>query len=282
MRIRGRKIAKQIFAELKQEVDDLSDSGFNVPGLAVVLIGEDPASKVYVSRKHKRAISLGFYQETHHLPNETTQEALLSLIDTLNSKPKIHGILVQLPLPNHIDEQAVIEAISPQKDVDGFHPYSTGLLSQGHGSFIPCTAKGVMLLLESLDVSLSGQHAVVIGRSNIVGRPVAQLLEQSNCTVTICHSRTRNLDQHLAMADIVVVAVGRARFIHGSQLKKGCIVIDVGINRLQDGSLCGDVDFASAEAIAHAITPVPGGVGPMTIAMLMSNTVDSWKRSQSS
>lgn len=282
MRIRGRKIAKQVFANLKQEVDNGIDSGCGAPGLAVVLIGEDPASKVYVSRKHKRAISLGFYQETHRLAEDTTQEELLSLVHTLNKSPKIHGILVQLPLPKHIDEQAVIEAISPEKDVDGFHPYSTGLLSQGHGSFIPCTAKGVMVLLESLELSLSGLHAVVIGRSNIVGRPVAQLLEQSNCTVTICHSRTRNLDQHLAMADIVVVAVGRANFVHGSQLKEGCVVIDVGINRLEDGSLCGDVDFESAEKIAHAITPVPGGVGPMTIAILMANTVESWKRSQSS
>ena len=279
MRIRGRQIAKQIFAQLKQEVAQsqrAKDS--SKPGLAVVLIGEDPASKVYVSRKHKRAISLGFYQETHRLAESTTQEELLALVEQLNGNDRIHGILVQLPLPKHIDEQAVIEAITPEKDVDGFHPYNTGLLSQGHGTFIPCTAKGVLVLLQSLEKPLSGLHAVVIGRSNIVGRPVAQLLEQSNCTVTLCHSRTQNLKQHLALADIVVVAVGRPNFVHGSQLKPGCIVIDVGINRLDDGRLCGDVDFESAEPVAQAITPVPGGVGPMTIAILMENTVLSWKR----
>jgi methylenetetrahydrofolate dehydrogenase (NADP+)/methenyltetrahydrofolate cyclohydrolase len=247
----------------------------------VVLIGSDPASKIYVSRKRKRALSLGFHQETHRLPETTTQKELLVLVNQLNNDERIHGILVQLPLPKHIEDQAVIEAIAPHKDVDGFHPYNTGLLSQGHAAFIPCTAKGVLVLLQSLNVSLSGMHAVVIGRSNIVGRPVAQLLEQNNCTVTLCHSRTKDLAHHLSSADVVVVAVGIPNFVHGSMLKEGVIVIDVGINRLENRSLCGDVDFASAEPVAHAITPVPGGVGPMTIAILMENTVKSWKKIQS-
>ena len=276
MLISGKKIAKEVFAQIKQELEGEEAK----PGLAVVLIGEDPASKIYVSRKHKRAMSLGYHQETHRLPEDTTQETLFALIDRLNEDDKIHGILVQLPLPKHIDSDLVLKRIRPEKDVDGFHPYNAGLLSQGQGHLIPCTAKGVAVMLESLDTPLSGLHAVVIGRSNIVGRPVAQLLEQHNCTVTLCHSRTQNLDMHLACADIVVAAVGRANFVHGSSLKEGCIVIDVGINRLENGSLCGDVDFASAKEKAKAITPVPGGVGPMTIAMLMKNTLESWKRSR--
>lgn len=276
MLISGKKIAKEVFAQIKQELNDHSSP----PGLAVVLIGSDPASKIYVSRKHKRALSLGFHQETHRLPEETTQEELLTIIDRLNKDEKIHGILVQLPLPKHIDSELILKRIQPEKDVDGFHPYNAGLLSQGQGYLVPCTAKGISVMLTSLDIPLSGMHAVVVGRSNIVGRPVAQLLEQHNCTVTLCHSRTKNLDVHLGHADIVVAAVGRPNFIHGSTLKQGCIVIDVGINRLENGSLCGDVDFESAKEKAQAITPVPGGVGPMTIAMLMKNTLESWKRTQ--
>ena len=274
MLISGRAIAKEVFSQIKQELEDLTD----VPGLAVILIGEDPASRIYVSRKHKRARALGFHQETYRLPTQTTQDELLIYIERLNRDENIHGILVQLPLPKHINTDQVLKCIRPEKDVDGFHPYNAGLLSQGQSSLVPCTAKGIMVMLQSLDISLSGLNAVVIGRSNIVGRPVAQLLEQSNCTVTLCHSRTQNLQGYLAQADIVVAAIGRARFIRGEWLKKDCIVIDVGINRQEDGSLCGDVDFESARARARAITPVPGGVGPMTIAMLMRNTLESWKK----
>ncbi|MEC7987210.1 MAG: bifunctional methylenetetrahydrofolate dehydrogenase/methenyltetrahydrofolate cyclohydrolase FolD [Myxococcota bacterium] len=276
MVLNGRALAKKVFLSLREELDQSESK----PGLAVVLIGEDPASQVYVSRKHKRAARLGFYQETHRLPVDTSQADLLSMVDRLNRDERIHGILVQLPLPKHIDSDRVLEAIAPHKDVDGFHPYNAGLLSQGRGFMIPCTAKGVIELLKEGDIPLSGKSAVVIGRSNIVGRPVAQLLEQNNCTVTVCHSRTQDLPALLQEADIVVAAIGRPSYVKAEWLKKGAVVVDVGINRLDDGSLCGDVDYEAATKIASAITPVPGGVGPMTIAMLMQNTYLSWKRSQ--
>jgi methylenetetrahydrofolate dehydrogenase (NADP+)/methenyltetrahydrofolate cyclohydrolase len=243
----------------------------------VVKVGEDPASSIYVRRKTRRAERLGFYQpDGLHLPEDTSQQALLDQIAALNVDPKIDGILVQLPLPGHIDERAVLAAIAPDKDVDGFHAVNVGRLAQGRRSddlMIACTPKGAMRLLEESGAQLSGAEAVVVGRSNIVGRPMAWLLEQANATVTVCHSRTANLQSHLKRADVVVAAVGRAEMIKGAWLRPGAVVIDVGINRREDGSICGDVEYSIAVKRASAITPVPGGVGPMTIAMLMENTV---------
>jgi len=226
-----------------------------------------------VRKKGARADRLGFHQRSVELPADTEQAELMALIDDLNADPAIDGIMVQLPLPSHLDAQPVLDRIDPAKDVDGFHPQNLGLLAQGRPHLVPCTPLGVMRILESIDAPLSGAHAVVIGRSNIVGRPMAMLLEKANATVTICHSRTRDLPSVLATADVVVAAVGRPQFVKGEWIREGAIVIDVGINRLDDGSLVGDVDFESAAQRASAITPVPGGVGPMTIAMLMENTV---------
>ena len=268
----GKTVAKATLMRTRQKVQAMLAEGKEI-GLCVVQVGTCEASSIYVSRKEARAQKLGFVSTTLRLPEDVSEESLLEQIDALNANDFVHGILIQLPLPTHMNEQRVLDRLDPHKDVDGFHPINSGLLSQGRGTLIPCTPKGVMTMLEHYDIPLSGKHAVVIGRSNIVGRPMAQLLEKANCTVTICHSRTTNLGAHLAMADIVVAAVGIPRMVKGEWLKEDVVVIDVGINRLEDGTICGDVDFESASQVASAITPVPGGVGPMTIATLMENTL---------
>ncbi len=243
------------------------------PGLAVILVGEDPASQVYVRNKKLACANVGIYSESYDLPAETTQEELLELISKLNDKDDIHGILVQLPLPKHIDETAVINAIRPEKDVDAFHPVNVGKIMTGDYDFLPCTPAGVMCLLKHYNIDPSGKECVVVGRSNIVGKPQAMLLLHANGTVTICHSRTKDLKEKCLVADILVVAIGKPDFITGDMVKEGAVVVDVGINRKEDGKLTGDVDFASVEPKASYITPVPGGAGPMTITMLLKNTV---------
>lgn len=267
--LNGRRIARALSGGLRARVAALP----RPPGLAVVQVGDDPASSVYVGKKKGRAKALGFAQRTHNLPEETTEDALLALVGVLNADEAVDGVLVQLPLPRHIDAARVLDSIEPAKDVDGFHADNLGRLAQGRPRLVPCTPMGVMRMLAEAEIELSGLHAVVIGRSNIVGRPQAMLLEQANCTVTLCHSRTRDLPAHLSTADLVVAAVGRPEFVKGSWIREGAIVVDVGINRLPDGRLVGDVEFDAAENRASAITPVPGGVGPMTIATLMANTV---------
>jgi methylenetetrahydrofolate dehydrogenase (NADP+)/methenyltetrahydrofolate cyclohydrolase len=242
------------------------------PGLAVVLVGEDPASSVYVRSKGKATLAAGMESFEHKLLADTDQDTLIALVDTLNADPAVDGILVQLPLPGHLDEQAVLTRISPDKDVDGFHPVNAGKLATGLDGFVPCTPLGCLMLLQDRLGDLSGLDAIVIGRSNIVGKPMAALLTKASCTVTLAHSRTRDLAGHVGRADIVIAAVGRAEFVQGAWLKPGATVIDVGINRV-DGKLVGDVDFAGAVPVAGAITPVPGGVGPMTIAVLLRNTL---------
>lgn len=275
--IDGKQISAAMRAEMEAEVNVLKEKGIT-PGLAVVLVGEDPASKVYVGSKEKACIQLGMYSEVHRLPADTTEQDVLALIDQLNNQATINGILVQLPLPKHINEKAVIDAISVHKDVDGFHPESVGNLVIGDDSLLPCTPAGVIELIKRSGVEISGKHAVIIGRSNIVGKPVAMLLLRENATVTICHSRTANLQEMVKQADIVVVAIGRANAIDASYIKPGAVVIDVGINRLDTGKLAGDVDYASCLETAGYITPVPGGVGPMTITMLMKNTITAAKK----
>ncbi len=275
--IDGKTIAQEVRAEWKQRADALKARGVT-PGLAVIIVGEDPASKVYVANKVKACAELGLHSEHIALPADTSEAALLSKIAALNANPKIHGILVQLPVPKHIDSAKVLEAISPDKDVDGFHPVNVGALVTGNLRFAPCTPYGAMKLLEKSGVSVEGKHAVVVGRSNIVGKPMALLLLQANATVTICTSKTADLAKHTRDADILVVATGRPKMVTGSMIKPGAAVIDVGINRLPDGKLCGDVDFESAKEVAGWITPVPGGVGPMTITMLVANTVQAAER----
>jgi len=243
------------------------------PGLAVVIVGSDPASQVYVRNKKKGCGEVGFYSEVHEMPEETTMPELLAKIEELKSNEKIHGILVQLPLPKHLDEKAVIDAIPPEKDVDAFHPVNTGKIMIGDYSFLPCTPAGVMKMLEYEKISVEGKECVVVGRSNIVGKPMAMLLLHANGTVTVCHSRTRNLAEVTRRADILVVAIGKANFITADMVKEGAVVIDVGMNRNAEGKLCGDVDFAAVSEKASAITPVPGGVGVMTITMLLENTL---------
>lgn len=277
--INGKQISEDIRKDLRAEVEQLAKQGFT-PGLAVVLVGEDPASQVYVRNKEKACHELGYYSEVHRLPAETPQEDLLALVDKLNYQANIHGILVQLPLPKHIDEKAVIDAISPEKDVDGFHPMNVGNLMIGDDSLLPCTPAGVIELIKRTGVEIAGKHAVVIGRSNIVGKPVSLLLQRENATVTMCHSRTANMKELTRLADILVVAIGRANFVDASYVKPGAVVIDVGMNRLANGKLAGDVDFESVKEISGPITPVPGGVGPMTITMLMQNTLIAAKRLQ--
>ncbi len=258
-------------------VERLKEQGI-VPGLAVILVGEDPASQVYVRNKEKACQEVGFYSEVHRLPEETSQEELLALIGRLNADERIHGLLVQLPVPAHIDEHAVIRAISPKKDVDGFLPENVGALLIGEPAFEPCTPKGCIDLIKQTGIEIAGKKAVVVGRSNIVGKPVAIMLLRENATVTICHSKTKNLRDELLTADIVVAAVGKANFITGDMIKDGAVVIDVGMNRLENGKLTGDVDRASLEGRDCWLTPVPGGVGPMTITMLMKNTLESAMR----
>lgn len=276
--IDGKAISEKIRSEVKTATEKLIKEKGVTPGLAVVLVGDNPASKVYVGSKEKACVEMGFYSEKHVLSVDASQDELLKLIDKLNKDKNIHGILVQLPLPKQINEDLVLEAISPTKDVDGFHPYNVGRLAVGKPLFQPCTPYGMMKMLEYSNISVEGKHAVIIGRSNIVGKPIALMLLQKSATVTICHSKTKDLKAEVKRADIVVAAIGKPEFVTGDMLKEGAVVLDVGINRLESGKLVGDVDFASAEKVASAITPVPGGVGPMTIAMLMYNTLESAKR----
>jgi len=273
--IDGKSIAQSIKAEVKQAIEQRLSEGKRAPGLAVVQVGDDPASSVYVANKRKACAELGMESVSYDLPITVTEQALLDIIDKLNGDPKVDGILVQLPLPDHIDPEAVIERISPDKDVDGFHPYNIGRLAIRMPILRPCTPFGVMRLLEETGVDLHGAEAVVVGASNIVGRPMALELMLAGATVTVCHRFTRDLSTHVSRADIVVAAVGKPGLIKGEWIKPGAIVIDVGINRLADGKLCGDVEFGPAAERASWITPVPGGVGPMTIAMLMRNTLDA-------
>lgn len=270
--IYGDQLSKTLRVEMKEEIANLKSRGIH-PKLTVVLIGDHPASKSYVSGKQKAADFVGMESELIQLPGETTEAELLSLIDQLNNDSAVDGILVQLPLPDHIDEQLVIEAISPTKDVDGFHPINIGKMMIGQDTFLPCTPYGILTMLKLNKIEIAGKHAVVIGRSNIVGKPVGQLLLNEHATVTYCHSKTANMKEIVQQADIVIVAVGRARMIDASYIKEGATVIDVGINRLDDGSLTGDVDFDSVKEQAGFLTPVPRGVGPMTITMLLKNTI---------
>jgi methylenetetrahydrofolate dehydrogenase (NADP+)/methenyltetrahydrofolate cyclohydrolase len=275
--IDGKTIAQEVRAELKTRTDALKARGIT-PGLAVIIVGEDPASKIYVANKIKACAELGLHSEHIVMSADTPEATLLAKIDELNNDPKIHGFLVQLPVPKHIDSNKVLLAINPEKDVDGFHPVNVGALATGNMRFAPCTPWGCMKLLEKAGVSIEGKHAVVVGRSNIVGKPMALLLLQANATVTICTSKTVDLAKFTRDADILVVATGRAKMITGDMIKPGAAVIDVGMNRDEHGKLCGDVDFNSAKEVASCITPVPGGVGPMTITMLVANTVQSAER----
>ncbi len=272
----GKAIAAEVTAALVPRIAALRRR----PGLAVVLVGEDPASAVYVRNKARTAERLGLVNRQILLPATAAEQEVLDVVAALNADEAIDGILVQLPLPKHIDKDRVLDLIDPSKDVDGFHPVNTGLLSQKRRALVPCTPAGVMELLARTGEPLAGRDAVVVGRSNIVGRPMLQLLDHANCTVTLCHSRTRDLAGHVARADIVVAAVGIPEFVKGAWIKPGAVVVDVGINRLPDGRLVGDVEFAAASERASWITPVPGGVGPMTIAMLMANTVTASERRQ--
>jgi methylenetetrahydrofolate dehydrogenase (NADP+)/methenyltetrahydrofolate cyclohydrolase len=275
--IDGKALAQQFRSEAAVRVERLKAQGVT-PGLAVVIVGEDPASKVYVRNKALACEQAGMHSEVHALPADTSQSQLLAFLARLNADPRIHGILVQLPLPKPLDAHAVIEAIDPGKDVDGFHWQNVGGLVVGEAAFYPCTPWGVMKMLEEEGVKVEGKHAVVVGRSNIVGKPMALLLLNASATVTVCHSRTPDLGAVTRQADILVAAVGKARMIRADMVKPGAVVIDVGINRLPDGKLAGDVDFGPVAEVASMITPVPGGVGPMTIAMLLANTVKSAER----
>lgn len=273
----GKKLASQMQAAMREEIAELQKTGVT-PGLAVVLVGADPASQVYVKNKRIACQKVGIKSFDYDLPATTSEAELLKLIDTLNHDKNVHGILVQLPLPAQISEDKVLLAVSAEKDVDCFHPFNIGRLCIGHkDGFQPCTPAGVMELIFSAGLELKGKHVVVIGRSNIVGKPAALMAIRRHATVTVCHRHTQNLEQYVKQADVLITAVGKAEFIRGEQLKPGVVVIDVGINRLPDGKLVGDVHFASAEKIAHAITPVPGGVGPMTITMLLKNVITAAK-----
>lgn len=275
--IDGKSFAENLRGDIAKKVATLKEQHGIVPGLAVVLVGEDPASQVYVRNKGKQTVEVGMQSFEHKLPDTTSQEELMALVDQLNTDDSIHGILVQLPLPSQIEEKAVINRINPDKDVDGFHLDNVGRLAIGDNGIVPCTPLGSLMMIKDQLGDLSGKHAVVVGRSNIVGKPVANLLLQENCTVVITHSRTKNLEEECRRADILVAAVGRAEMVKGDWIKPGATVIDVGINRIDAGDgktrLVGDVDFASAEPVAGKITPVPGGVGPMTIACLLHNTL---------
>ncbi len=273
--IDGRAVASRLRARLKEEVKGLQAEKGITPGLGVILVGEDPASKVYVGMKEKACKEIGIRSYVYRLPQDTSEEEILRLIDYLNKNPEVNGILVQLPLPGHVSTEKVLESVSPDKDVDGFHPYNVGRLVAGNPSFIPCTPLAIIKLLDEYGIPIEGKEAVVVGRSNIVGKPISLLLLQRNATVTICHSRTRDLPAVIHRAQILVVAVGRARMVKGEWIREGAVVIDVGVNRLEDGSLCGDVDFREASKRASFITPVPGGVGPMTITMLLHNTIQA-------
>lgn len=275
--IKGNEVAEKKRAQLKEKVVKLKEQGI-VPGLAVILVGEDPASRSYVKGKEKGCEQVGIYSELIELPETITEERLLAEIDRLNGDDRINGILVQLPLPKHIEEKAIIERISPEKDVDGFHPISVGRMMTGQDTFLPCTPHGILELVKETNLDISGKHVVVIGRSNIVGKPVGQLFLNENATVTYCHSKTQNIKELSKLADILIVAVGRPKMVTADYIKEGAVVIDVGVNRLETGNLCGDVDFDNVLDVAGYITPVPKGVGPMTITMLLHNTVESAKR----
>lgn len=275
--LNGRQCSSRVREEIKQQVVALKRKGGEAPGLAVVLVGDNPASRVYVGQKEKACKEVGFNSFLHRLPEDTSQEELLSLVEELNRDEGVHGILVQLPLPRHMDSDTILEAISPEKDVDGFHPVNMGHLVTGLPCTEPCTPKGIMYLLESYGIELEGKKAVVLGRSNIVGKPIAHMLMARNATVTICHSRTPDIASYTREADIVIAAVGRPRFLTAEMVKEGSVIVDVGINRLEEG-LVGDVDFDAVKGKASWITPVPGGVGPMTIAMLLLNTMEAYEK----
>ena len=276
--IDGKKVSGEIRNRLADEIQELKKKAGKTPGLATVLVGDDPASAVYVRNKNKICGELGFQSFEQKLSADTSEEKLLQLVGELNSNKDVHGILVQLPLPDQIDSEKILQAIDPKKDVDGFHPINVGKLVVGNALLTPCTPTGIIALLDRYDIEISGKHAVIIGRSNIVGKPVSMLLLHRNATITICHSRTQNLEEVTRSADILVAAVGRANFVTDEMVSEGTVVIDVGINRV-DGKLTGDVDFEPVSKKASHITPVPGGVGPMTIALLMENTLKAFKES---
>lgn len=276
--IDGKALAQQVRERLAKESAELLAKTGVKPGLSTILVGDDPASHLYVKNKQKACDVAGMYIDDHKLPASTTQADLLALIEKANGDSKIHGILVQLPLPKHIDSKAVLDAVSPHKDADGFHPYNFGRLVEGHPVFEACTPKGVIKMIESTGVSIEGKRAVVLGRSNIVGKPLALMLLQRNATVTICHSKTKDLPAVCREAELLLVAIGKPRFVTADMVREGAVVVDVGTNRLPDGKVVGDVDFEPVSRKAAWISPVPGGVGPMTIAMLLDNTVESAKR----
>ena len=275
--IDGKKVSAEVKSKVKKQTEELIARHGITPGLAVVIVGDDPASRVYVNNKKKACEAVGFKSEEYALPAETSQEELLELVNTLNGKKDINGILVQLPLPKHLDDKSVIAAISSEKDVDAFHAVNVGKIMLGEYDFLPCTPAGVMEMLHQYEIPVEGKQCVVIGRSNIVGKPMGMLLLHENGTVTICHSRTKNLKEACLRADILVVAIGKAKFITADMVKDGAVVIDVGMNRDENGKLCGDVDFENVKDKCSYITPVPGGVGPMTIATLMKNTIKACK-----
>ncbi|MCD8500432.1 MAG: bifunctional methylenetetrahydrofolate dehydrogenase/methenyltetrahydrofolate cyclohydrolase FolD [Bacillaceae bacterium] len=277
--ISGKELAQEKRSKMTEEVTQLSKQGVT-PGLAVILVGNDPASQSYVKAKQKACEEVGIYSSLYKMDESCTEQELLTKIAELNNDERIHGILVQLPLPNQISEKAVIESIDPKKDVDGFHPINIGKMMVGEETFLPCTPFGIVEMVKSKGISIEGKHVVVIGRSNIVGKPVGQLFLNENATVTYCHSRTKNMKEITLQADILIVAVGKANFIDATYIKDGCVVIDVGVNRLDNGKLCGDVKFEETKQKASFITPVPGGVGPMTITMLLFNTIESAKKMQ--
>ncbi len=280
MIIDGKKVAAELREELKKKVTELKSTYNAVPGLTVILVGEDPPSKIYVRNKEKSANEVGINSEVIKYPENVEEKVLLNKIIELNNNNNVSGILVQLPLPKHIDKRKVIETMNPRKDVDGFHPMNVGNLSSGYDSSIPCTPLGCYLLIKKIEKNLNGKHVVIIGRSNLNGKPMTQLLLKENCTVTITHSKTKDLRAECSRADIIIAAVGRPKLVKGDWVKKGAIVIDVGINKTDSG-LVGDVDFDEVSKVAKAITPVPGGVGPMTIACLLNNTVECFKKTQS-
>lgn len=275
--IDGKAVAQTVRERIREEVAHFTEKTGKRPGLAVVIVGDDPASQVYVRNKKRACEEVGMHSEEYALPAETTEAELLALVEKLNDDSKINGILVQLPLPQHLDAEKVILAIDPRKDVDAFHPQNVGKIMIGNYSFLPCTPAGVMELLKHYGVDLCGKHCVIIGRSNIVGKPQAMLMLKENATVTICHSKTKDLAEITKQADVLVAAVGRPRFVTEDMVKDGAVVVDVGINRTADGKLCGDVDFATVAEKVSYITPVPGGVGPMTITMLLENTLTAAK-----
>lgn len=277
--LNGKELAQKLQQEMTQEVTALKEKGLQ-PGLAVILVGEDPASQVYVRNKERAANNIGMYSVVYRLPETTSEADLIAKIEELNQDDKIHGILVQLPLPKHINEDLVLDTIAPEKDVDGFHPMNLGNLFAGKPTMIPCTPAGIMELIKLSGLDLAGKNAVIIGRSNIVGKPMAHLLLQANATVTICHSKTKNLPKVAKQADVLVVAIGRANFVTADFVKEGAVVIDVGINRDENNKLTGDVKFDEVAPLTSYITPVPGGVGPMTITMLMRQTIAAAKRKE--